>query len=48
MKNQTFRIIGSTTGIGLTTARLARLLLSGDSSYFIGENFNVDGGIRLP
>jgi NAD(P)-dependent dehydrogenase (short-subunit alcohol dehydrogenase family) len=28
-------------------ARLARFLLSADSSFIIGENITADGGIRL-
>ena len=43
MKNQTTLITGGTTGIGLATARL----LPAESSYNIGENINVDGGVRL-
>lgn len=28
-------------------AKLARFLLSSDSSYLVGENINIDGGVRL-
>ncbi len=34
-------------GIPAEVAKLARFLLSDDSSYIIGENIKVDGGVRL-
>ena len=43
MKNQTILITGSSTGHGLATAQL----LASDSCSIIGENINVDCGVRL-
>jgi NAD(P)-dependent dehydrogenase (short-subunit alcohol dehydrogenase family) len=45
MKSKPILFTGGTTGIGLATARF---LLTNDSSAIIGENFTVDGGVRLP